>query len=100
MKIKEIILESADSINTHLILLGFNLAELEETSNYCVAKFRIDPSLKISLIAVLNTINQKCLAIYSNQDLWDGHSNDPEVAVIYDRIVALFNNNSDLLENL
>jgi hypothetical protein len=99
MKIFEIIKESADSINTHLLLLGFDILKLEQISKDCISQFNTDRSLELALRNTLFTINQQCLTIHSNQEFWDGHSADPEVGLIYDRIAQLFNSNTDFLEN-
>lgn len=100
MRVNEIICESAESIITHMLLLGFNLSELERWSASAISSFNSDKSLLLAVKTVLMTINQQCLAIHSNDDFWSSHVDDPEVELVYDRVATLFNRNTEFLENL
>lgn len=101
MKINEI-LESADSIATYLALLGHDIAFYEKGSAAAKERYKSNPTqdFKFAIINILNSANLNIAQLIHDEELWNRFKDDPEISIIYDRFVNLYNSNYDFLETL
>jgi hypothetical protein len=101
MKISEI-LESADSIATYLALLGHDITFYENGSTAVKEQYKSNstPNFKFAIINILNSANFNIAQLIHDEDLWNRFADDPEISIIYNRFVNLYNSNYDFLKTL
>jgi len=102
MKISDLLFESADSIATYLAILGHDVVYYEKGSSSVKEQYKNNSSAtnKIAARSILNEVNTRILALVSDNELWNRFEADPEVEVIYNRFINLYNQNTDYLESL
>jgi len=102
MKISDLLTESADSIATYLAILGHDIVYYENGSSSIKSQYMDNPTSnnKMAAKAILNDVNLKILTLISDIDLWNRFEEDPDVEMIYNRFVNLYNQNNDYIESL
>lgn len=101
MRIREIF-ESAESISTYLVLLGYDINFYENGSEAAKKQYNTNPTsnFRFAIINILNTANIEIIKIIHDEELWNRFRNDPEVGIVYNRLVNLYNSNCDFIESL
>ena len=100
MRANEFVQESAESINTYLLLRGIDITKWEKITASVISQHESNPALKIALQSALFTINSKLAEFINDNALWSRFAADPEIDQIYDRFVALYNNNVEYLRSV
>ena len=55
---------------------------------------------KLALKTILAEANRRIVSLLQNTELWKRLEADPEISMVYDRFVNLYNENDDFLESL
>lgn len=102
MKISDLLVETAESIATYLAILGHDIVYYENGSSSVKRQYTENPTPnnKIATQSIINEVNTRILALVSDTELWNRFEADPEVEVVYNRFVNLYNQNVDYLESL
>jgi hypothetical protein len=102
MRISDILRESANSITTYLALIGSDIAYYEQKSQEIKNQYESSPTPLYRKAAqnYLNEINIRILHLVADNSLWDRFRSDPEISIVYDRFVNLYNANDDYLEEI
>ena len=94
------IVESAESINTYLILLDINISKFEAQSKSVKQQYENNNNYESAIRHVLLRLNLDLLGVISNDELWSRFYDDSEISIIYSRFVELYNNNDEYLYQL
>ena len=99
MKIREIT-ESADSIITYLVLLGHDITYYENGSTAVKEQYKSNPTqnFKLAVNNILSSANLIIFQLIHDDELWNRFKDDPEISVVYNRFVNLYNSNHEFLE--
>lgn len=102
MKISDLLAETADSIFTYLAILGNDIVYYEKGSDSVKEQYKNNPipNNKLATQTILNEVNSRILALISDIELWNRFESDPEVEVVYNRFINLYNQNIDYIETL
>ena len=102
MKINDLLRESSESIMTYLALVGPDITYYEQGSAAAKAQYKENPTeaYKLALKTILAEANLRIVSLLQNTELWERLEADPEISLVYDRFVNLYNENDDFLESL
>lgn len=102
MKINDLLRESSESIMTYLALVGHDITYYEQGSAAAKAQYKENPTeaYKLALKTILAEANLRIVSLLQNTELWERLEADPEISLVYDRFVNLYNENDDFLESL
>jgi IS1 family transposase len=102
MKVNDLLRESSESIITYLALVGHDITYYEQGSATAKAQYKENPieAYKLALKTILAEANRRIVSLLQNTELWKRLEADPEISLVYDRFVNLYNENDDFLESL
>ena len=119
MKVNDLLRESSESIITYLALVGHDITYYEQGSAAAKAQYKENPTeayklalktilaeanrreaYKLALKTILAEANRRIVSLLQNTELWKRLEADPEISLVYDRFVNLYNENDDFLESL
>ncbi len=101
MKILEIT-ESADSITIYLTLLGHDITYYENGSRAAKEQYKSNPTqnYKLAVNSILTSANLNILKLIHDDEIWNRFKDDPEISIVYDRFVNLYNSNYEFLKTI
>ena len=87
---------------TYLALVGHDITYYEQGSAAAKAQYIENPTeaYKLALKTILAEANLRIVSLLQNTELWERLEADPEISLVYDRFVNLYNENDDFLESL
>ena len=101
MKIQEILNESEETIQTYLIIYGFDLSWFIKTSASAITQYERNPNhlMKEALRSALFELDMRLMNII-NSDVWERFGADPDVDQVYTKFTDLIEANQQYLKGL